>query len=429
MPLPSGRAGPRRPPAVVPRVDEVTSYSAATIGVVLAILVAGLALQPLRRNQRLRLPAGTLADVPALVQAEVGERSEFVAAAYIPNQDLVFRANRLGLSSAEYAELFRSGHAGSWRVLVDDGRRVEATQRTPRGELLPEGWRPRSAALRPNRLSIGRRGHAVWSLVGLGASAAAVLGGILHGLPLAGAAIAVSLGLVVAVAMLLGLPPAENGLAQPSANLGGGLRRAAFQLRREGYWQTVVNAVTVAVAVAVGAGLSERFGYHLPWSGPGELVAAAGIGASLALLVNAARVLLYRRGLIRMTPELHPDDLALTGYRLPPVLSLAVQASVGEESMYRLLVPAGALAVGLPFPVAVLSGIVIWVGTHPQGEVEPAVVRVLELLVVGIVLSALLWSLGLIAAIVTHLVFNLSVLTSPLLERRFGRVRSVTHGF
>lgn len=411
----------------MPWVGDVTSYVVASIGTVLAIVAGALGLQPLRRNQRLRLPAGTVADVPALVQAEVGERSEFVAAAYIPNQDLVFRANRLGLTSVEYAELFRSGHAGSWRVLVDDGRGVQATHRTPGGELLPEGWRPRSA-LRPNRLTIGRRGHAVWSLMGLGASAAAVLAGILHGLPLADLAIAVSLGLLVMVAMLLGLPSAENGVAQPSTDLNGGLRRAASQLRREGRWQTGVNAVTVTVAVAVGVGLLERFGYGLPASGPGELATGAGVGALIALLVNAVRVLLYRRGLVRMTPELHPDDLVLVGYRLPPVLSLAVQASVGEESMYRLLVPAGALAVGLPFPVAVLAGIVIWVGTHPQGEVEPAVARVLELLVVGTVLSALLWSLGLLAAIVMHLVFNLSVLISPLLERRFGGVRGLAHG-
>lgn len=136
------------------------------------------------------------------------------------------------------------------------------------------------------------------------------------------------------------------------------------------------------------------------------VVALAGV-----VLATAAMLIPFRR---RQRSRLSPGTVSTQ----PIGPGVTVQSSVGEECLYRLLVPAGALAIGVPLPVALALGIVIWVGTHPQGEVEPVLARVLELTIMGLVVTALLWNYGLLAAVAAHLSFNLAVLISPLLEHR-----------
>ncbi|MFE0527020.1 type II CAAX prenyl endopeptidase Rce1 family protein [Micromonospora parva] len=258
-------------------------------------------------------------------------------------------------------------------------------------------------------------------LAGAGAllgSVLALVGGVAL-LAFAGGTAQASLAAVLAVPVLLAVLFGEGGRFRYTAVHGyeGTQSWAAF--RAINALTSAVTAVTlssvVVVAVLAGSLVAQRVGIPTTSDLGRQLIWGACLAAIWLGLAAAGYALLRRAGLARVSPNPDRRSLRKVGMDLPHVLSLTAQSSIGEEAVFRLLaVPVVLWLTGQPL-LAVLVAAVLWAGTHSGSMVRPRWIRFAELTLIGVTLGLVAIEIGIVAAVVAHALYNLVVLSAPLL--------------
>jgi hypothetical protein len=267
------------------------------------------------------------------------------------------------------------------------------------------------------------------------AETVAGLGGMLSSVAAAGAGVAflattdaqvdVQLALVLAgvviVATLLGEP--------------GDLRYTALNAKQYGLsWRTfrlvnlltavltgAVMATVVAVAALAGSAAAQLAGLDLigdPWR---QLAWGGWLGALWLCAVAMAYLWLRRMELARFSPAPGGKLLRASGGAWPHALSISLQSSVGEETVFRLLGLAILLELSGSVAVAVTVTAVLWAMLHSGTAVRPRWTRAVELTLVGCALGVAVVEIGFLSALVAHAAYNLISTTAPLMSRERPR--------
>lgn len=122
---------------------------------------------------------------------------------------------------------------------------------------------------------------------------------------------------------------------------------------------------------------------------------------------------LRRSGLASHLPELDERVFHREGPGVGHAVAVAVQSSIGEEVVYRLLVlPVVVWVSGWPW-LGVLVSAVLWALMHSGSGVRPRWARFAELAVVGCGLGAAMLAFGFVSVLVAHALFNAVMLLVP----------------
>ncbi len=198
------------------------------------------------------------------------------------------------------------------------------------------------------------------------------------------------------------------------------------------YWLGILSTLLASLAsgfvVFIGslAGnfLSSQKELHLFEQTGAQIFSGISIGvASLGLFAVFFSVL-ERMGKLRMAPELSDRTVYLSGFTLKQGLSVSLQSSIAEETVYRLLaIPAiwwlsGNIYVGIG-----LSSM-LWAFLHQGTGYHPRWIRWFQLFLFGWVLGLLYVYQGFLAVIVAHFIHNFLLVSMPLVQykRQMGRV-------
>ncbi|MEU8389264.1 CPBP family glutamic-type intramembrane protease [Micromonospora sp. NPDC048842] len=266
-------------------------------------------------------------------------------------------------------------------------------------------------------------------LAGAGAllgSVLALVGGVAL-LAFAGGTAQASLAAVLAVPVLLAVLFGEGGRFRYTAVHGYEGTQSWASFRAINALTSAVTAVTmsavVVVAALAGSLVAQRVGMPTTSDLGRQVIWGACLAAIWLGLAAAGYALLRRTGLARVSPNPDRRSLRTVGMDLPHVLSLTAQSSIGEEAVFRLLaVPVVLWLTGQPL-LAALVAAVLWAGTHSGSMVRPRWIRFAELTLIGVTLGLVAIEIGIVAALVAHALYNLVVLSAPLLGVDSGRRR------
>lgn len=176
----------------------------------------------------------------------------------------------------------------------------------------------------------------------------------------------------------------------------------------------VAMAGVAAVAALAGTRVAAEVAVPLLGGALGQLGWGVFLAAAWLGLAAAGWALLRRAGAGGHAASPDPRMLRqdpIAGLR---AVTVAVQSSIGEEAVYRLLaVPVILWVTGSPVVAVVLSA-VLWAAMHSGSAVRPRWMRFAELTVIGCGLGAAMLTIGFLAPLVAHAVFNAATLLAAL---------------
>lgn len=131
--------------------------------------------------------------------------------------------------------------------------------------------------------------------------------------------------------------------------------------------------------------------------------------------------LLERTRLLRISPELSDRTIYLSGFNLKQGLSISIQSSVAEETIYRLL----GIAVIWWLTGSAMIGVVItsllWAFMHQGSGYQPRWIRWFQLVIFGMILGYMFIHIGFISVIIAHFIHNWILTTYPVLSYMFNK--------
>ncbi|MFE0023766.1 hypothetical protein [Amycolatopsis sp. NPDC059021] len=267
----------------------------------------------------------------------------------------------------------------------------------------------------------------------LGAVVAMVLGVAI--LAFGGGRIDPFLLVVLTVPVLLAVLGTEYAAMQGSVVNGydGRLSWSAFRVLNVAMSliSAIVSTSVVVLAVLAGTVVAQRIGLPLLDDPLRQAGWGAWLGAAWLGLAAAGYALLARYGIARVTTAPDRRSLRRAGVGIGHVVGITVQSAISEETVFRLLgVPVCLWLTGEPLLAAAVPA-ALWAAMHSGSVVRPRWIRMGELFAVGTVLGVVVVEVGLIAALLAHVVYNAASMIVPLLaaertpgERVARRTRS-----
>jgi hypothetical protein len=192
----------------------------------------------------------------------------------------------------------------------------------------------------------------------------------------------------------------------------------AFRTRhlRDTLLASVAMGLLVLASATIGMTIDKALGLLANHSFAVQAAIGTATGVTWLGLTMVAYAALRVSGHLRITPVLPDGDLRLAGQEWRQVLSVSVQSAVGEESLFRLLgITVLWWLTGQPL-IAIVATALLWAITHDGGELTPRWGRMVELTIFGCILGTLLILYGIVSVLVAHFVYNLVLLSAPLLN-------------
>ncbi|WP_419871183.1 CPBP family intramembrane glutamic endopeptidase [Candidatus Pristimantibacillus sp. PTI5] len=145
-----------------------------------------------------------------------------------------------------------------------------------------------------------------------------------------------------------------------------------------------------------------------------------GAGISLAMVTLGAFAFIFKvlesRGAVRISPELSDRSIFLSGFRLKQCVSISIQSSILEETIFRLLGISTILWFFHNEFVAVIITSLLWAFLHQGSGYNPGWIRWSQLVIFGLILGYAFLTFGFLTVIIAHFLHNFTLLFMPLLN-------------
>lgn len=143
-----------------------------------------------------------------------------------------------------------------------------------------------------------------------------------------------------------------------------------------------------------------------------------GIGSGFIFLSLSTIVfyVMQKKGYLRISPELSSRSIFLSGYNYRQSISMSIQSSLLEETMYRLLGISLVIWMFNNSVLAILLTSILWAFLHQGNGFSPPIFRWAQLLIIGLALGFIFVEYGFIAALLAHFIYNFLTTSLPLLD-------------
>jgi len=146
------------------------------------------------------------------------------------------------------------------------------------------------------------------------------------------------------------------------------------------------------------------------------------VGISLAMATLGLFAIIFKvlesRDIVRISPELSDRSIFLSGFRLKQCLSISLQSSIIEETIFRLLGISTLLWFFNNELIAVVITSILWAFLHQGSGYNPAWIRWFQLVVFGLILGYAFLLFGFLAVVIAHFVHNFILLYMPIFNYR-----------
>ncbi|UHA71980.1 CPBP family intramembrane glutamic endopeptidase [Paenibacillus sp. 481] len=133
--------------------------------------------------------------------------------------------------------------------------------------------------------------------------------------------------------------------------------------------------------------------------------------------------ILEKKNWLKISPELSDRTVYLSGFNLKQGLSVALQSSLAEETVYRLLaIPVIWWLSGNVY-VAIGISSMLWAFLHQGTGYQPRWIRWFQLFVFGWILGFVYVYYGFVSVLVAHFVHNFILVSVPLFQYRYDKQR------
>jgi hypothetical protein len=185
---------------------------------------------------------------------------------------------------------------------------------------------------------------------------------------------------------------------------------------------SIVRSLIVAGVVAIATVTGSFVAIQIPLSvfDAGIYQAVWGVWLGLGWLGIAAFVysVLRRYHKLDILPRASDSSLHIAGHTWSHGISVTIQSSVGEETVFRLLgIPVLLWASGSIW-LAVSVTAVLWALMHTGSAMRPRWFRLIELSVGGCILGIAFINVGFICVLTAHFLYNFVTMCAPLLTTR-----------
>lgn len=160
-----------------------------------------------------------------------------------------------------------------------------------------------------------------------------------------------------------------------------------------------------------------------------QVIWGVGIGVLCLGLFSLFFALLEKHKLLRISPELSSRTIYLSGFNWKQGLSVSIQSSVAEETIYRLLGISVIWWLTESSLIAVIITSFLWAFMHQGSGYQPRWIRWFQLVIFGLILSYMFIHIGFISVIIAHFIHNWILTTYPvfsyMLSRKLGEEKTV----
>lgn len=140
--------------------------------------------------------------------------------------------------------------------------------------------------------------------------------------------------------------------------------------------------------------------------------------ASLGFFASAFKFLEWK-DIVRVSPELSDRSIFLSGFQIKQCLSISLQSSILEETIFRLLGISTILWFFHNEWLAVALTSILWAFLHQGSGYNPGWIRWAQLVVFGLFLGFIFIHFGFLSVIIAHFVHNFVLLSIPLIHHKF----------
>ncbi|MED0702380.1 type II CAAX endopeptidase family protein [Aeribacillus composti] len=138
---------------------------------------------------------------------------------------------------------------------------------------------------------------------------------------------------------------------------------------------------------------------------------------------------LEEKNWLRISPELSNRTIYLSGFTFKQGLSIGLQSSIAEETVYRLLIIPTIWWLSGNWALAIIISSILWAIMHQGTGFHPRWIRWIQLVVFGIILGFFFIQFGFLSSLTIHFIYNFILVMKPLWDYTFQKKLKASETF
>jgi len=138
---------------------------------------------------------------------------------------------------------------------------------------------------------------------------------------------------------------------------------------------------------------------------------------------------LEEKNWLRISPELSNRTIYLSGFTFKQGLSIGLQSSIAEETVYRLLIIPTIWWLSGNWALAIIISSILWAIMHQGTGFRPRWIRWIQLVIFGIILGFFFIQFGFLSSLTIHFIYNFILVMKPLWDYTFQKKLKASETF